>query len=82
MSFLFLQLSQDLNKIKTEHPFVDVDKYENCEKIKQKLFSSMVAGARQSFQFFRKNICFLKNNKDLSKFLCEILHYLISVVKL
>ena len=37
----------------------------------------MVVGARQSFQFFRKN----KNNRALSKFLYEILHYLISIIK-
>ena len=42
----------------------------------------MVIGARQSFQFFRQNTGFLENNRALSKFLYEILHYLISVIKL
>ena len=38
----------------------------------------MVVGARQSFQFFTQNSCFLENNKTLSKFLYGILHYLIN----
>ena len=38
-------------------------------------------GARQNVQFYRQNICFLKNKKTLSKFLYDILHYLISVIK-
>ena len=42
----------------------------------------MVIGARQSFQFLRQNTWFLENNKALSKFLYEILHYLISIIKL
>ena len=42
----------------------------------------MVVGARQSLQFFRKNILFLENTGDLSTFLCEILHQLINIIKL
>ena len=42
----------------------------------------MVVGAPQDFQFFRQNIRFLENNSVLSKFLYEILHCLISIVKL
>ena len=42
----------------------------------------MVAEARQSFQFFRQNIWFLKNKKPFAKFLYVILHYLISITKL
>ena len=38
----------------------------------------MVVGA----QFFRQNTWFLKNNRALPKFLCGILHYLISITKL
>ena len=40
----------------------------------------MVVGARQSFQFFRQNTWFLKNNRALSKFLYGILYYLIIIV--
>ena len=53
-----------------------------CAKFQQKLLKSMVAGTRQSFQFFRQNTWFLENNRALSKFLYGILHYLISVSKL
>ena len=41
----------------------------------------MVVGARQSFQVFRQNTLFLENNRALPKFLYEILHYLISIIK-
>ena len=42
----------------------------------------MVVGARQSFQFLRQNTWFLESNGALSKFLYEILYYLISITKL
>ena len=42
----------------------------------------MVVGARQSFQFFIQNTWFLEDNRILSKFLYEILPYLISIIKL
>ena len=51
-----------------------------CAKFQQKLLKSMVVGARQSFQFFRQNTWFLKNNRALSKFLYGILYYLIIIV--
>ena len=38
----------------------------------------MVAGA----QFNRQNTWFLKNNRALSRFLCDILHYFIGSTKL
>ena len=38
--------------------------------------------AHQSFQIFKQNTWFLKNNRALSKFLYGILHYLISIIKL
>ena len=41
----------------------------------------MVVEARQSFQFFRKNTWFLENNIALTKFLYEISHYVISIIK-
>ena len=46
----------------------------------KKNFNSMVVGAHQSFQIFRKNTCFLESNGALSKFFCGILHYLISII--
>ena len=42
----------------------------------------MVVRARQSFQIFRQNTWFLKNNRALPEVLYEILHYLISITKL
>ena len=42
----------------------------------------MVVGARQSFQFFRQSTTVLKNNRALSKFLHDFLHYLIRITKL
>ena len=43
--------------------------------------NSVVVGARQNFQFFRKNTWFLENNRAFSKLLLGILHYLISIIK-
>ena len=37
----------------------------------------MVVGARDSFHFFRQKTWFLENSRALSKFLFEILHYLL-----
>ena len=42
----------------------------------------MVVGACQSCKLFRQNTWFLQNDRALSKFLYEILHYLISFTKL
>ena len=53
-----------------------------CAKFQQKLSEFIVVGARKSFQFFRQNTWFLKNNRALSKFLYGILHHLISITKL
>ena len=82
--FLFWQITQDLNQIKTnlEHPFEHIGRSETCGKYQQKLSYSKVVGARQSFQFFRQNTWFLENNRVLSKFLYGILHCLISITKL
>ena len=38
--------------------------------------------ARQGFQFFRQITWFLRSNRDLSRFMYQILHYLISIIKL
>ena len=51
-------------------------------KFQQKVLNCRIVGARQSFQIFRQNTWFLKNNRALSKFLYGILHYLISIIKL
>ena len=53
-----------------------------CAKFQQKLFNSVVVGTCQSFKFLRQNTWFLENNRALSIFLHEILHYLISIIKL
>ena len=42
----------------------------------------MAVGARQSFQFFRKIVWFLGNNRALPKFRYQILYNLISITKL
>ena len=41
----------------------------------------MVVGTRQSFQFFRQKIWLIENKIALSKFLYEVLHYLINIIK-
>ena len=51
-------------------------------KVSAKILTSRIAGARQSFQIFRQNTWFLKSNRAMSKFLYDILHYLISIIKL
>lgn len=43
---------------------------------------TMVVEAPQSFQFFRKNTCFLENNIALSNFVYGIFHYLFGITKL
>ena len=49
--FTLLIITQDLNKIKKSRtPFFK----ETCAKIQEKILNSVVVGARQSFQFFRK----------------------------
>ena len=52
-----------------------------CAKFQQKLLNSVVAGARQNFQFLRRKTWFLENNRALSKCLYVISHYLISFNK-
>ena len=70
------------NKKNPEHTFVGIGKSETCAKFQQKILNSMVVGARQNFQFFRQKTWLLENSRALSKFLYEILHYLISFIKL
>ena len=50
-----------------------------CAKFQQKILNCKIVGARQSFQIFRQNTWFLKNNRALSEFLHGILHYLIAL---
>ena len=59
--FLDLIITQDLNEIKK----VDITKYKTCVKFQQKILKSMVARARQNFQFFRQKTWFLGNNRGL-----------------
>ena len=42
----------------------------------------MEVGARQSFQFFRQMTWFLGNYRVFSKFRYQVLHNLISIIKL
>ena len=55
---LFLQITQDLKKVKKnpEHLFVDIGQQETCSKFQPKILNPMVVGARQNVQFFRKNL--------------------------
>ena len=53
-----------------------------CAKFPLEIFNPVVVGTRQSFQFFRQNTWYLENNRDLSKFLYGVSHYLISILKL
>ena len=66
------------NKKNPKHSFADIGKKKTCAKFKQKILKSMVVRARQNFQFFRQKTWFLENNRDLSKFLYGIFHYLVS----
>ena len=40
----------------------------------------MVVGARQNFQVFRQIAWFVENNKALSEFRYQMLHYIISII--
>ena len=74
-----MQITQDLNEIKKnpEHSFVDIGKWETCAKFRQKKYSTA-----ENFKFLRQNAWSLKIGGALSKSLCGILHYLISITKL
>ena len=48
-----------------QHSFIDIGKQETCAKFQQKIWNSMVYGARQKFQFFRQKVWFRENNKSL-----------------
>ena len=53
-----------------------------CAKFQIIILNCRVVGTRQSSQIFRKNTWFLEKNRACSKFLYEILYYLISTIKL
>ena len=77
--FLFWQVMQDLNKMKQiSKTLLNTLVSRKRAKFQQNLLNSMVVGTH----FFRQITLFLKNNRALSKFLCGILHYLISITKL
>ena len=74
--FHFLQITQDLNKIKKIlntlfQTFVRRKRVQNFNKVR----------ACQNFQFFRQNTWFLENNRALSKVLYGVLHCLINIMK-
>ena len=77
-----MQINQDLNRIKKNatHPFLNNGKLKSYVKFQQKILNCRIVGAWQSFQIFRQNNWFLKNNRVLSKFLHRILHDLISII--
>ena len=56
------------NKKNPAHSFVDIGKWETCAKFQQKILNSMVAGARQNFQFFKQKTWFLENKRALFKY--------------
>ena len=62
--------------------FLEIGKLETRAKFQQKILNTMVVGTCQSFQFFRRNAWFLGNSRDLFKVFCQILHQLISIIKL
>ena len=70
------------NKKNPTYRFVDIGKWETYVMFQQKILNCQVVGARQSFQIFKQNTCFLENNRALSKILYGILQYLISTIKL
>ena len=81
--YIFINNSRSNQKKKkySEHSFLDIVKWKTCAKFKCKILNFMVAGARQSFQFFRQVTWFFGNNKTLSSFRYRILHNLISIIK-
>ena len=52
------------------------------QNFSKNVLNSLVVGARQSFQFFRQVTWFLGNYRALPKFRYQILHYLISIIRL
>ena len=71
--FIFLLITEDLNKIKRVRIFA---------KFPQKILNFVVVGARQIFQVFRQIAWFLGNNRAFSKFRYRILYNLICITKL
>ena len=55
-SFQLLEITRDWNNIEKnpEHTFVHIGEWKACAKLQQKIFNSMVVGARQGFQIFRQ----------------------------
>ena len=65
---MFINNSRSKQNKNPEQPFADIGKEETCAKFQQKILSSLVVGARQSFQFSWQTTYFLGNNRALSKF--------------
>ena len=74
--FQFLQITQDLNKIK-KNSQIAFCKHRRVGNVCNILAKSIriIVGARQSFQFFRQNIWFLQSNKALSVYLSGRFYY-------
>ena len=70
-SLKFLKITQDLNKIKKV-----IDKFfqtlvgrKRVQSFSKKILNSMVVRVRQKFQFFKKNIWFIGNNRAFVNFI-------------
>ena len=64
--YTLVKITDYLNKKKNPaQPFVYITKYKTCAKFEQKILTSMVLGARQSFQFFRQKTWLFGNNRGL-----------------
>ena len=61
--FIFLLITEDLNKKNVEHFFADIIKYKTSAKFQQKILNSMIVGAHECFQFFRQKTWFLGNDR-------------------
>ena len=87
-AFYTLTKTRFINNLRSEQKkpsqtlFCRLGKSKTCAKFQQKKLNSMVAGARQSFQFFRQISWFLENKRGLSEFKYWVLHHLISIIKL
>ena len=80
VSYIFINNSRSKqNKKNPEHPLVDIVSRKHVQNLSKNF---MIVGVHQSLQFFRQITWFLGNNSDLPKFKYQILHNLISIIKL
>ena len=65
---LINNLRSKQTKKSPERALVEIVKLETYTKFQQKIFKSVVLGARQCFKFFRQIAWFFGNNRALPKF--------------